>query len=56
MSANANSVESHAYPGIALMRMNRPQLFDGRMKIRHLVLIDALASATSIAQAPSGCT
>lgn len=31
--------------------MKRPQLLDGRMKIRHLVLIDALASATSIAQA-----
>lgn len=34
-----------------LVRVNRPQLLDGRMKIRHLVLIDALASATSIAQA-----
>jgi DNA-binding transcriptional LysR family regulator len=31
--------------------MDRPQLLDGRLKIRHLVLVDALASATSIAQA-----
>jgi DNA-binding transcriptional LysR family regulator len=31
--------------------MDRPQLLDGRLKIRHLVLVDALASASSIAQA-----
>jgi DNA-binding transcriptional LysR family regulator len=31
--------------------MDRPQLLDGRLKIRHLVYIDALASAASMAQA-----
>lgn len=31
--------------------MDPPRLLDGRLKIRHLVLIDALASAASIAQA-----